>query len=199
MEKNTENKQENKDSKHNKIFRIGIILNGLNDEDVLFYNEQLKIINSLYGEKIRIVVLGYKNENDKLNMFNGVVFEYIKPVSIIHYFKQLSSMGINILFIPLINNKYNSTSENYNKYLEAGVFGIPIITTNIYPYNKIIIHEKNGFIFDKKDDFIPYLRELLHKKINLIKECGITAQQDVVNNFNYSVENIDVLSSAFVW
>jgi len=152
----------------------------------------------MYKEKIRIVVLGYKSENDKLNMLKGVIFEYVKPVSIVHYFKQLSSLQIDLLFIPLVNNKYNATSENYNKYLEAGVFRIPLLAPDIYPYNKIIKSEVNGFIFGQRENFIPYLRDLLVNKLSKIRECGAKAQEDVFKNFNYSVQNIEVLSSAFM-
>ncbi len=170
----------------------------MNDEDIQYYNEQLRSINKMYRDKIRIVVLGYKNENDRLNMLKGVIYEYVKPVSIVHYFKQLASMQIDLLFIPLINNLYNATSENYNKYLEAGVFKVPIIAPDIYPYNRLITHENNGFIFSKRETFIPYLMDLLANKPDLIKSCGKMAQGDVFKNFNYSVENIEVLSSAFV-
>lgn len=193
-QQNQQPKSENKP----RPFRIGIIANGMNDEDILYYNEELKAINALYRDKIRLIVMGYKNENDRLNMLKGVIFEYVKPVSIIHYFKQLASMQIDLLFIPLINNKYNATSENYNKYLEAGVFKVPIIAPDIYPYNKLITNEVNGFVYGQREDFIPYLRELLHKKSAIIKPCGIKAQEDVFENFNYSAENLDVLSSVFL-
>lgn len=198
-QKQAQEKKEDSPKESKRPLRIGIICNGFNNEDILFYNEQLKEINKLYKEKIRIVVLGYKKELDTHDVFKGVVFEYVKPVSVVHYFKQLVSLRIDILFIPLIINKYNSTSENYNKYLEAGVFKIPVMTPNIYPYNKVVNHEQNGFVFDKREDFIPYLRDLLHTKIHLIKSCGENAQKDVFDNFNYSVENVNVLSSAFVW
>lgn len=169
----------------------------MNDEDILYYNEQLKEINKIYREKIRIVVLGYKKENDRINMLDGVIYEYVKPVSIIHYFKQLSSMEINLLFIPLINNQYNATSENYNKYMEAGTFKIPIIAPDINPYNKVIKNEVNGFIFGNREEFIPFLHDLLRNKFPLIKTCGINAQEDVFTNFNYSPDNIHLLSSYF--
>lgn len=170
----------------------------MNDEDILYYNEQLRSINKMYRDKIRIVVMGYKNDKDRLNMMKGVIFEYVKPVSIVHYFKQLAAMQIDLLFVPLINNLYNATSENYNKYLEAGVFKIPLITPDIYPYNQLITNEHNGFIFGKRENFIPYLIDLLANKPDFIKSCGERAREDVFKNFNYSVENIGVLSSAFV-
>lgn len=156
------------------------------------------MINKLYRDKIRIVVIGYKNENDKLDMLNGVIFEYVKPVSIIHYYKQLSSMQIDLLLIPLINDAHNSESEDYTLYLEASTFKIPIITPDIYPYNKLITNELNGFIFGQRENFIPYLRELLNEKLSMLRPCGLKAQEDVFANFNYSNENIQVLSSAFI-
>lgn len=189
--------EEKKENKPKRAFRIGIIANGMNDEDILYYNEQLKEINKLYREKIRIVVLGYKTENDRLDMLNGVIFEYVKPVTIVHYFKQLASMQIDLLFIPLINNEYNATSENFNKYLEAGVFKIPVIAPDIYPYNKLISSEVNGFVFGNREEFIPYLRDLLHNKLSILKQVGARAMEDVATNFNYSSENIKILSSAF--
>jgi hypothetical protein len=201
QEKNKQKIQNQKDEIKKNNFRalkIGIIANGINDEDILYYNQQLRLINEVYKEKIRIIVLGYKEENDRLNMLQGVIFEYVKPVSIIHYFKQLAMMKIDLLFIPLINNKYNATSENYNKYLEASLFKIPLIAPDIYPYNKVIINEVNGFIFGQRENFIPYLKNLLSKKINLIKICGENAQNDVFKNFNYSKQNIEYLSSIFI-
>lgn len=169
----------------------------MNDEDILYYNKELKAINKLYRDRIRIVVMGYKNENDKLNMLDGVIFEYVKPVSIIHFYKQLASLQIDLLFIPLINNVYNQSSEDSDKYLNAGAFRIPVIAPDIYPYHTLISDEVNGFIFGQRENFIPYLRELLHKKLQLIRTCGLNAQEDV-KNFNYSKDNIDILSSAFV-
>lgn len=198
QQKQNPNQQSGAENKPKRAFRIGIVANGLNDEDILYYNEQLKEINKLYREKIRIVVLGYKRENDRLNMLEGVIFEYVKPVSVVHYFKQLASMQIDLLFIPLINNLHNATSEDYEKYLEAGVLKIPIIAPDIYPYNKLIQNENNGFIFGNRDSFIKYLQDLLHNKLSMIRPCALRAHDDVVKNFNYSVDNINVLSSAFM-
>lgn len=189
--------QSTEQKKESRPFRIGIIADGMNDEDILYYNKELKAINKLYRDRIRIVVMGYKNENDKLNMLDGVIFEYVKPVSIIHFYKQLASLQIDLLFIPLINNVYNQSSEDSDKYLNAGAFRIPVIAPDMYPYHTLISDEVNGFIFGQRENFIPYLRELLHKKLQLIRTCGLNAQEDV-KNFNYSKDNIDILSSAFV-
>ena len=78
-------------------FRIGIIVNQTNLEDILYYNKELQDINKLYGDKVSIVLLGYKPEEDKLNALDNVEFEYYKPVSIIHYFKYLKDAKIDLL------------------------------------------------------------------------------------------------------
>jgi hypothetical protein len=180
-----------------RALRIGIVVNASNLEDIKYYNEQLKMINKLYPNKVMLVLLGYKPEEDTLNALDGLDFEYVRPVSIIHYFKELKARTIDLIFIPLIKSLYNATSESYKKYLEAGIHNIPVIAPNIYPYNKVIRDKQNGFIYDKREDFIPYLKDLLLNHLGLLKLCGIHANEDVLTNFNYSKKNIDIISHVF--
>lgn len=135
-------------------FRIGIVVNASNLEDIAYYNKDLQAINKLYGDKVSIVLLGYKPEEDKLNALDNVEFEYYKPVSIIHYFKYLKDAKIDLLFIPLIQNIYNATSESYKKFLEAGINSIPVIAPNIFPYNNgIVVDKQNGFVYGTPEDY----------------------------------------------
>src|SRR4051812_40417306 len=96
----------------NRPFRICIIVNASNLEDIEYYNEQFRTINKLYPTKVNLIFFGYRPEDDTNNALKGVTFEYVKPVSIIHYFKQLKALDFDLLFIPLIQNVYNATSEN---------------------------------------------------------------------------------------
>ncbi len=178
-------------------FRIGIIVNLSNLEDIAYYNEQFREINKLFPTKINLLFMGYKPEDDKDNALEGVNFDFVKPVSIIHYFKQLKSLKIDLLFVPLIQNIYNATSENYNKYLEAGLYGIPVLAPDIYPYNKVIRNEQNGFIFQSRETFIPYLKNLLGKQFPLIKHCGTMAHKEITEELNYSNKNIRIISGMF--
>lgn len=190
--------QKENNSKKNKPFRIGIVVNASNLEDIEYYNEQLKTINKIYGKLVDIVLLGYKPEDDKFNSLDGVEFEYYKPVSIIHYFKYLKDANIDLLFIPLIHNLYNSTSESYKKFLEAGIYCIPIIVPNINPYNTVIHDKQNGFLYGTPEDcnrehFIPYLKSLLNENIGLINVCGNNAYVDVTTKFDFTKENIEII------
>lgn len=182
--------------KSKRPFRIGIIANETNAEDIEYYNEELKKINAECPE-VSLVVFGYKPDSDRLNMLDSVVFEYIKPVSIIHYFKQMRSTEIDLLFIPLINNIYNATSENYNKYLEMALLMVPVITIDMYPYNTFIEDKRNGFIYSEPSKLASYIKELVTNDIPLIKQCGTAAHNDVIKRLNFSKENVDVLAQAF--
>lgn len=185
-------------------FRIGIVVNQSNLEDIAYYNKDLQAINKLYEDKVSIVLLGYKPEDDKINALDNVEFEYYKPVSIIHYFKYLKDAKIDLLFIPLIHNLYNATSENYKKYLEAGIHSIPVIAPNIFPYNTVISDKQNGFLYGTPEDcksehFIPYLKDLLLNiyETDLVNKCGKQAHEDVTTKFDFSKDNIEVISKLF--
>ena len=178
-----------------KPFCIGVIINETNAEDVAYYNDEFRQINKMYKDKVKLLFLGYKPDSDKHDILNGVDYEYVKPVSIIHYFKQVKACEINLLFIPIIPNTYNVTSENYNKYLEASLLSIPIITEGIYPYMKLITNDSNGFVYKGKQEFIKMLEFILSrpKGISLIRECGKKANSMVMNEFNYSKGNMESL------
>lgn len=184
---------------------MGIIVNETNAEDILYYNEEFKKINEIFGDKVKLIFYGYKKDEDKLNILDGVTYDYIKPVSIIHYFKQLKALELDLLFIPLISDikafpiqtKYNVTSENYNKFLEVGIFKVPILTVNTYPYNLLLKDNMNAFIYPSKEVFIEYFKDLIEKKQAIIKLCGSHVYDLVTKDFNFSVENIKLLSSVF--
>jgi glycosyltransferase involved in cell wall biosynthesis len=150
----------------------------------------------VYGQAVTIIVFGYDGREDMPELFEGVNYEFVSSVSIVHYFKQLKSLNLDVLFIPLINNLYNATSENYNKYLEASVFKIPVIVTDIHPYNTIIQHNHNGFIYKEKEDLMEAVKYMLTNR-HMIEYVGENAFNDLRDNFDFSEENIRVISSVY--
>ena len=105
-------------------------------------------------------------------------------------------MELDLIFIPLIRNTYNATSENYNKYLEGGLLGVPVLAAKMYPYNTLIVDKGNGFLYTEKHEILPYFEHLYAQRA-LVKTVGISAGKDVRSQFNYTVENINVLSDLF--
>lgn len=177
--------------------RIGIICNETNRVDLLHYKAEFMAINAKYQDDIQLVFFGYNGEDGDDNWLEGVDFEYVKPVTIVHYFRQLLALRLHLIFVPLIRNEYNATSENYNKYLEAGICKIPLMTINLYPYNKLINDKHNGFLYKEKSEFMAYI-DLLNSQRELTSVVGNNAEADVRNNFDYSPDNIKVLTDLFV-
>ncbi len=181
-----------------KVFTIGIIVTETNLNDIAYYNAQLREINRLYSPKIvRLLFFGYKPENDKIKALDGIVYEYVKPVSIIHYFKQLNACEIDILFVPLAPTQYNVTSETIEKFLALGLMKVPLLTPDIYPYQRLIQTGLNGFLYKDRDNFVEVLKDILKNKIAIIKVCGNNAHTRIVNEFNYSEKNIENLINVF--
>lgn len=179
--------------------RIGIIITETNKEDLGYYKNELIKIDKELDHQITFVLFGLSGTDEDLKWFKqlGFKFEWVKKVSIIHYFKQLIALELNLLFIPLINDDYNRTSENYNKFLETAIINIPVITTNMFPYNKLIQDKQNGFLFNEKEDFFDYIKSLSTQK-KAIQQAGKEAYELVSTKFNYSEENMDIIDDLFI-
>lgn len=177
-------------------YRIGIICSTNNYHDIKHYNDEFRKINSAYGDNVTLIFVGYDYDEDKANILEGVNFEYVKQVSIIHYFKQLQSLDLDLVIVPLDKNVHNVTSENFNKYLECGLFKIPIMVDDMFPYNHIILSQRNGFLFKGKENFMNELHTIL-SNYDLIKSVGEESRNDVIKNYTYTQKNIDVISSIY--
>jgi glycosyltransferase involved in cell wall biosynthesis len=182
-----------------KKYNIGIICSGSNLGDIKEYNEEFKKINDKYGDDVNLIFIGYDYDEDKNkgNILEGVNFEYVKQVSIIHFFKQLQALQLDLVFIPLKKNLYNITSENINKYLECGILNIPVICLDIAPYNQIILNQRNGFVYENKESFLNDLDAILNNK-DLIKSVSEQCKKDVLENYSYNNKTIDLIHTIYI-
>ena len=178
-------------------YRIGVICTKGNYGDIKEYNEDFQKINEKYGDDVTLVFVGYDYDEDKDKILDGVNFEYIKQVSIIHFFKQLRSLNLDMVFVPLRKTLFNITSETINKYLECGILSIPIITLDIAPYNQIILNQRNGFIYENKENFLNDLHSILNNP-DLVKSVSEQSRVDVMNNYTYNDRTIDLINTVYI-
>ena len=181
------------------ILRVGIIATNYTWEDLASYKEQFSKIQTELGEKVKFFVFGFDgidNETKKSCFPENFDFVYIKPATIVHYFKQLRNLNLNILFIPLRKNIFNESSENYNKFLEAGIFKVPVIVCDIFPYNQIIKNGDNGIILSKKDDLIERIK-FFSENINELKRMGENANKFVLENFSFTEKGVEILDEIY--
>ena len=180
-----------------KKYRVGVICSPNSYSDISFYNDEFQKINEQYGDDVCLVFIGYDYENDKKKILDGVNFEYVKEVSVIHYFKQMQSLELDLVIIPLKKNLYNITSETVNKYLECGLFKIPIIVDDMFPYNQVILNQRNGFLYKGKEVFMQEIDKLLRNP-DLIKNVSEQSRKDVMQSYTYNENTIQVISSIYL-
>ena len=182
-----------------KPLRVGIIATNYTWEDLTSYKEQFNKVQKELGDKVKFFVFGFDGidyQTGKSCFPEGFVFEHIKPSTIVHYFKQLRNLQLDLLFIPLRKNTFNETSENYNKFLEAGLFNVPTMVYDIFPYNQIIKNGDNGVLLSKKDDFIERLKFFTENK-NELKRMGKSVNEFIYQNFNINEQSIAFIDDIY--
>jgi len=182
-----------------KELRVGIIATNYTWEDIASYKSLFKEAKEKLGEKVKFVLFGFDgidNKTQKSCFPDGFEVEQIKPCTIVHYFKQLRNLHLDLIFIPLRQNEFNMTSENYNKLIEGALFKIPVMVYDIYPYSEIITSGKNGVILQKKKEFIERL-EFFEKNRDELKRIGDSAHEFVNNNLVYNDENLQIINQIY--
>lgn len=187
-----------KEDKSNAL-RVGIIATNYIWEDINSYKELFNQVKDKLGDKVKFIMLGYDgidNKTEKSCLPDGLNIEFVEPCTIIHYYKQLRNLHLDMLFIPLRNNEFNQTSENYNKYLEAGLFKIPLMVYDVFPYSEIIKNGQNGIILKKKGEFVEKI-EFFEKNRDELKRMGDKANELVVKNFIYDKDNLPIIDKIY--
>jgi hypothetical protein len=179
-----------------KKYNIGIICSTNNIHDIQSYNNEFQMINETYGDNINLIFINYDYENDQKKILDGVNFEYVK-VSMIHFFKELQLLNLDLIFVPLMKNNFNITSENTDKYLESSIFKIPLIVDDMFPYNQIIVHQRNGFLYKGKENFMQELDIILNNP-DLIKNVGEQSKIDTRRNYTFTQNNINLIASIYI-
>lgn len=182
-----------------KKLRVGIIATNYTWEDLASYKEQLTKVQNELGENVKFFVLGFDGVDYQTgkNCFpEGFNFEFVKPSTIVHYYKQLRNLQLDAVFIPLRKNTFNETSENYNKFLEAGLFNVPTIVYDIFPYNQIVKNGDNGVLLSKKDDLIERLKFFSGNKPEL-KRMGKNVNQFILDSFGLTEQNIALIDDIY--
>jgi len=179
--------------------RIGIVATNYQWEDINSYKELFKEVKEKLGDKVKFILIGFNgidHYTQKSCFPEGLDVEYVKPATIVHYFKQLRNLQLNMLFIPLRVNEFNQTSENYNKLLEASLFNIPVMVYNIYPYSDLIKNGDTGIILSTKKEFVERI-EFFESNRAELDRIGKNAHKYVMENFVYTDEIVSIIDEIY--
>jgi hypothetical protein len=146
-----------------------------------------------HKEKFRLVIIG---DNPK-KYFKKIEFEYdhISKGSIIHQFKAVVKSSADFHLVLNKKSTYSINSESICSFVERGLFGIPVATMDVPPYNEFI-DEHTGFILKTKPDLQTLIHKLLKKKENLV-DISQTLKSLVVSRCQITEEKINHLGYLF--
>lgn len=139
-----------KDNIVHEPINIGIVYSDLIDYTPFL--DTFKKLNKL--GYVTLVFIGYDPDKQEKDKFFGLSYSYVKNCSVKFYYKLIYNLKLDFCFIPLEDNIYNCSSENINRFLECGIFGVPVIAPDMYPYNSVLYDTTNGFLYKDKKDII---------------------------------------------
>lgn len=90
--------------------------------------------------------------------------------------------NIDVALAPLEATNYNQYKSEL-KLIEAGHFGIPVIASDVYPYNTVIKNGENGFLVKKDKDWLKAIKYFIEKPEE-IKRMGDNLKEYINRRFN---------------
>lgn len=93
--------------------------------------------------------------------------------------------NFDLAIAPLKDTEFNRR-KSYLKYLQYAIVNIPVLASNIHPYNEIIRHEVNGFLIENTDEawstgLLNVITSMSENEI-FVKEISNNAYELIVNH-----------------
>ena len=166
-----------------------------NDEKSLLFFGQIK-----KDKGLDILLKSMQNIDSKVSL---VIAGKSSDVDFSYYKKLIKDLRINNKII--IKNYFISDSDMLDLFLSSTIIvlpykkiyqsavllmsmslGLPVIVSDLEPFNEIIVDDYNGFIFKNGD--LDNLAQIINKNIfnqNKLDEISLNAKKTIQNNFNW--------------
>jgi len=140
---------------------------------------------------IRYIIAGDGEEKnnlkslaDTLNISENVIF--IGSVSDAQ--KKYILNKTDLMIMPTIDETNKLSIEGFGiAYIEAALFGIPSIASNIGGTKEAVLHNKTGIIIENIDELDLAIKKLIENKDNRI-ELGKNARNRAENELNWEIQ-----------
>jgi hypothetical protein len=152
---------------------------------------QLKKLKDKYKENFRVVAIG---ENP--NKYCKIPFEvvHVPKGSIVHQYKAVVKSTSDFHLILNKKNEYSTNSDTYFKFVEYGMFGIPVASLNMSPWNELIDDKVNGFLLKNKGELVSLVKSIIDDKTSII-EFSTTLKNMVHNTCQLTEDKINKVGS----
>ncbi len=166
-----------------------------NDEKSLLFFGQIK-----KDKGLDILLKSMKNIDSKVSL---VIAGKSSDIDFSYYKKLIKNLEINNKII--IKNHFISDADMLDLFLSSTIIvlpykkiyqsavllmsmslGLPVIVSDLEPFNEIIIDDYNGFVFKNGD--LVNLAQIINKNIfnqNKLDEISLNAKKTIQNNYNW--------------
>ena len=144
-----------------------------------------------------------RNANAELVLIGDIRFNY-KSLELKKRITKVDRLGLrdyyylisqcDIAVIPIESSLFNSAKSNI-KYIEASVFAIPSVCSDLYEFSSVIRNGENGFIAKNRDEWISCL-QLLIDSTEKREAIGEAARKTVLER--YSLERLGRQMSSLI-
>ncbi|HEY9084063.1 MAG TPA: glycosyltransferase [Vicingaceae bacterium] len=178
--------------------RIGVIGNLSAYYDTLSIKDVLLAIQQKFGNQIEIIffgwdgkLLGNQQPLKELNMKTQ------KSVSFLEYYQKLNELVLDVVLLPLTDIPFNTKGKSPIKYLELSAFAIPVIASNVAPYNEVITDGATGLLAATPEEWLIKMERLITDK-EYRYGLGKGAFKTLWQHHSYTSRNIKILQDIFI-
>lgn len=171
-------------------FRVLIMSDSDDFDDINSFRDTINDVMVRVPEA-KIYVLGNTIMHENKNPLRFVNYTRVPYEDMTQYYKTLFNMNPDLAIVPIKRMNYYRT---YYKVLELGLFGIPVITLNEYPYNHLLKKDLHVLLSGQKKTLISNVREVIDN-LETRERLGRYIRQFVTEK--YSFLNNDMMASYF--
>jgi hypothetical protein len=169
-------------------FRVLIMSDADDFDDINSFRDTINDIMVRVPEA-KIYVLGNSIMHENKNPLRFVNYTRVPYEDMTSYYKILFNINPDLAIVPIKRMAYYRT---YYKILELGLFGIPTITLNEYPYNHLLKKDLHVLMSGQKKTLVSNVRSVIDN-LEMREKLGRYIRQFVTEK--YSFLNNDMMAS----
>jgi hypothetical protein len=190
---------------NSEVKRFALIYSESKNDEFMKYMADVAKIKKEFGEKVEFIIFGIREEkaNAIMNKFE-TEFEFIEPVSVIHWFKQIHSelenKGIDAFLLLMDQSKFNVNTECIGKIIEASMFATPVITPAMGVYRMLLVNGQTSILYNQNTGETVYstLLNVLHKTSKKQLEImGKSLSERINSLFSTTKENVTFVAQLY--
>lgn len=179
-------------------FHLMILCNNYQFESFKDCVPSLAKLKEKFGKKLKLSTFSLNPTKPGFSsLMQGIEHQSITPVLLSKYYSQLSILSPDAVLVPNMEDEFSQTSDDYKRYLDCSLLGIPIVTKNLFPFNQVISHEKNGWLYSTDDELEVIMANLISSP-EIAVSAGQAARGMVHENFSFNQSNLQRIIESII-